>query len=289
MQRKRYSPSEKSDAVRAVKDGATVRHVAQELGVHEGVLRRWVREQRSAETTGVGMSDDHEDKTEIARLKREIKRLRAERDFLATEKKGEGDHSISQSLILNATEQLLIEEGHASLSTRKVAKKVGVTPALIHYYFTTTDQLLLALLQRKRKRHDECIRSALNSPDPLRELWNFYSDKPRTALELEFMAMVTHRDTIKQQLLRDIGESRRAQVETLQKLFTAENKSAPASALCLTVLIAIVGRGLVTEELLGIDHGHDEIRHFIQNLIDGSADVPSATDVKPGKRAAARV
>ncbi|MCB2076735.1 MAG: TetR family transcriptional regulator [Novosphingobium sp.] len=265
QKRRRYSAEEKAQAVANVTNGSSVREVSNEIGVHQGVLRRWIKE---SHTPAQQPAQGDAQAEEIERLRREVIKLKAERDFLALEKRDEeSEHSITKSLIVKATEELMVEKGYASLSTRKVAAKIGVTAALIHYYFPTTDDLLLAALQRKKKRHDERIEAALKSEDPLVELWNFYSDKPRTALELEFTSMVSQREAIRKQLPKDIEESRRKQLEGLVARFGADETENGISPLCIATLIAIVGRSIVTEQLLGITYGHDEVRTFIDHVI----------------------
>ena len=51
---------------------------------------------------------------------------------------------MGRALILDATEQLVVSEGYASVTTWRVAGMIGLTAALVHYYFATTDDLLVA-------------------------------------------------------------------------------------------------------------------------------------------------
>jgi AcrR family transcriptional regulator len=50
--------------------------------------------------------------------------------------------------ILDAATALLIEEGHAGLSTRKVAARAGVRPGHLQYYFPAKQDVVRALLER---------------------------------------------------------------------------------------------------------------------------------------------
>ena len=80
--RKSYSDEYKQEAVAlSHQPGATVRGVAQDLGINEGLLGKWRRqfaEHGRQAFPGHGNARDEE----IARLKRELARVTKERDFL---------------------------------------------------------------------------------------------------------------------------------------------------------------------------------------------------------------
>src|SRR5436190_442955 len=50
--------------------------------------------------------------------------------------------------ILDATEEIMLKEGYAAVSSRSVATAVGIQAPLVHYYFATLDDLFVAVLQR---------------------------------------------------------------------------------------------------------------------------------------------
>ncbi len=54
--------------------------------------------------------------------------------------------------ILDAATALLIEEGHARLSTRKVAAHAGIRPGHLQYYYPTKQDLVRGLLERYLER-----------------------------------------------------------------------------------------------------------------------------------------
>jgi transposase len=84
MQRKRYSAEFKREAVKlADRPGMVKRQVAQELGIHENLLRSWVRQfaaGRWEASPGVALKSAQQ--LENERLKRELKRVTTERDIL---------------------------------------------------------------------------------------------------------------------------------------------------------------------------------------------------------------
>jgi transposase len=81
--RTQYSDEYKSEAVRLVRESdKPVSQIARELGVNANVLHRWVREERAAEMAGNTRSGVKAEQEELARLRRELARVTAERDFL---------------------------------------------------------------------------------------------------------------------------------------------------------------------------------------------------------------
>ena len=80
--RRAFTPEFKADAVRLVKSGASVVTVAKDLDLTETALRAWVK--RSEADAGVGSPEvlATEERQELARLRRENKQLRMEREIL---------------------------------------------------------------------------------------------------------------------------------------------------------------------------------------------------------------
>lgn len=80
--RRRYSAEFKREAVALTRQsGVSCRQVALEIGVNPNMLTRWKREADEASGkafSGTGAPRDEE----IARLKRELARVKKERDFL---------------------------------------------------------------------------------------------------------------------------------------------------------------------------------------------------------------
>jgi len=80
--RRKYSPEFKRGAVeQARQPGVSCAQVARELGVGENVLSRWKREAEAAGSRAFGGSGSPRDE-ELANVKRELARVKKERDFL---------------------------------------------------------------------------------------------------------------------------------------------------------------------------------------------------------------
>ena len=80
--RRKYSPEFKQEAVALTRQpGVSCRQVALEIGINPNLLSRWKREADAASDKAFGGSGTPRDE-EVARLKRELARVKKERDFL---------------------------------------------------------------------------------------------------------------------------------------------------------------------------------------------------------------
>ena len=80
--RKKFSPEFKRGAVeQARQPGVTCSQVARELGIRPNLLSRWKREAEADSRHAFGGSGLPRD-DEVARLRRELARVKKERDFL---------------------------------------------------------------------------------------------------------------------------------------------------------------------------------------------------------------
>lgn len=84
MQRRLFSREYKLEAVKLVRErGVTVAQAARDLDVHENVLRKWVREYGDDPSQSFpGKGQVKPEQLEIERLRREVAKLKAERDIL---------------------------------------------------------------------------------------------------------------------------------------------------------------------------------------------------------------
>ena len=84
MERRQYTREFKFEAVKLIQErGVTVAQASRDLGVHGTVLRRWVQE-RAADPQQAfpGQGQMKPEQVELARLRREVLKLKAERDIL---------------------------------------------------------------------------------------------------------------------------------------------------------------------------------------------------------------
>jgi transposase len=84
MERRKFSREFKLEAVRLVQErGVSFAQAARDLDLHVNVLRKWVREQAADPLEAFpGKGQMKPEQLEIDRLRKEVVRLKAERDIL---------------------------------------------------------------------------------------------------------------------------------------------------------------------------------------------------------------
>ena len=84
MQRRKFSREFKIEAVRLVRErGVSVAQASRDIDVHENVVRKWVKEfGADPKQAFPGHGQMKPEQLEIDRLRREVAKLRAERDIL---------------------------------------------------------------------------------------------------------------------------------------------------------------------------------------------------------------
>lgn len=84
VKRRQFSKEFKTEAVRLVRErGVSVAQAAKDLDVHENVLRKWVRDVAAdAQHAFPGHGQMKPEQAEIARLQKEVAKLKMERDIL---------------------------------------------------------------------------------------------------------------------------------------------------------------------------------------------------------------
>ena len=177
--------------------------------------------------------------------------------------------STTRRMLLDATVAVMLEDGYAGATSRRVAARAGVKPALVHYYFPNMDELYLAVFREGAQANLDRQAEALESAQPLRAMWEEASEPRGARLLLEFMALANHRKAIRAEIALWAERWRGVQITALDRILrehgTAGEWSTPE---VVSVLMACVGRMLVLEDTLGISTGHDELRTLIKHFVD---------------------
>ena len=84
MERRKFTREFKLETVKLITDrGVTVAQASRDLDVNGTVLRRWVKDfSTDSQQAFPGYGQQRAEEAEIARLKREVTKLKAERDIL---------------------------------------------------------------------------------------------------------------------------------------------------------------------------------------------------------------
>ncbi len=171
-------------------------------------------------------------------------------------------------VLLDAAEQLLLEEGYAAVTSRRVADRASLKPQLVHYYFRTMEDLFLAVFHRRAEEGLAVLATALQSPQPLWALWRFSTALETTRLMMEFMGLANHRKALRAEIVyfaeRFRQEQNRAIAEALGRYGMAATDVPPV---VWTVFATSVSQALVMERALGISTGHAETFAFCEQWI----------------------
>jgi AcrR family transcriptional regulator len=167
--------------------------------------------------------------------------------------------------LLDSAARLLVEEGYGAVTTRRVAARAGVNPALVNYYFGTMDDLLVALFRRGADAYLERLRQALGSPQPLRQLWSISTEPHGMA---EYLAMANHHEVIRAEIAAYTTRVRTIQADALAGIFAAhgvDDASFPPWAVMM--VIESISRLLLIDSSLGVTTGHDELTAFVEQYL----------------------
>jgi AcrR family transcriptional regulator len=171
--------------------------------------------------------------------------------------------------ILDATEEIMLKEGYAAVSSRSVATAVGIQAPLVHYYFATLDDLFVAVLQRRAGRNVERMAEALASAEPFKAWWKLASDPRGTALFVELLAAANHRAALKAEIGLIARDVRRMQVDALDTLLGEYGIDADELP---PPLIAAAMQGLafsaVQDRVAGYETAPDEVIAAMDRLMD---------------------
>lgn len=177
--------------------------------------------------------------------------------------------SHTRDMLIDATSRIMVDEGYAAATSRRVAGAAGVKPALVHYYFPTMDELYLNVFRRGAAAYQERQQQALTSDRPLHAFWDTLLEPKDTRLLLEFMGLANHRKEIRAELAAWFQRWRATQITALNFIVREHDLDTsefpPAG---IAVIIAAIGRMLILEQALGATGGHDEAVALVNRFID---------------------
>ena len=115
---------------------------------------------------------------------------------MASTRPNGADEPDARTALLDAVERLMLSEGYAAVTSRRVAAEAGVNPGLVYYYFGPMDNLFVEVFRRSAARMLDRQAQALASEQPLWALWDLIRDQTNTGLNLEFLALGNHRKVV---------------------------------------------------------------------------------------------
>jgi TetR/AcrR family transcriptional regulator len=187
---------------------------------------------------------------------------------MATPRRLGATDSKSRALLLDAAERLMLREGYAAVTSRRLAGEAGLKPQLVHYYFRTMDDLFLGVYRRRAEHGLECYARAVASAGSLRELWELGRDPRGAALTMEFVALANHRKAIRRQIARHAERFRKTQLAAVADLLRRHGiPAAECPPIVLVLAMTGLSQVLVLEKALGITAGHDQTVAFVKRVL----------------------
>jgi AcrR family transcriptional regulator len=178
------------------------------------------------------------------------------------------EDSKTRAQLVDAAERLMLEEGYAAVTSRRVAAKAGLKPQLVHYYFRTMDDLFLEVFRRRAEADLAGFERAIASDGSLTNLWRLNANARASAFTIEFVALANHRKAIRAEIARYAERFRTAQLEAIRRGLAAagidEERLPPIAALLLMTGLSQV---LALEAAIGVTDGHKTTTAFVKRTI----------------------
>jgi AcrR family transcriptional regulator len=180
--------------------------------------------------------------------------------------------SAAEEALLDAAERLLVEAGHAGITTRRLAEEAGVNHGLVHYYFGSNANLLVQALERFTARLLARQRELYAADVPFIEKW-------RTAMRylvaddvgyekawLELQALAWNDPELRERLARVNAQWRAVLTAAFERPHRELGIEMPLDA--LVSLVVTFNLGLIVERLGGIETGHAELLAWIDTYLE---------------------
>ncbi|EFC85538.1 TetR/AcrR family transcriptional regulator [Parafrankia sp. EUN1f] len=179
--------------------------------------------------------------------------------------------STTRDQLLDAAEQLLLEEGYAAVTSRRVGARAGLAPQLVHYYFRTMDDLFLQVFRRRADVGLDLLREAIHARPTLRQLWDLREAGMNTStrFNLEFMALANHRKAIRSAIVEYYQHYRQLQLDAFTAAL-ADLGVPPQRCPPLVAQLVMVGvtQLIAIDEEYGLGSGYDTVLAYLSDQIE---------------------
>lgn len=186
----------------------------------------------------------------------------------ALARKSSDESNRTRDAILDATETIMVEEGYAAVTSRRVEEQAGLKSQLVHYHFGTMEDLFVAVYERSEKEFLRRHLQALTSASPLRALWELSIHPQRTRLAQELIALSNHKKSIRKITARVLEQMHSVNEVLIAKYLEEAGIDRHAyPPLVVSHILNGLSRSLVTEEALGLSAGRSEVLAFAERWL----------------------
>jgi len=179
--------------------------------------------------------------------------------------------SAAEEALLDAAERLLVDVGHAGITTRALAEEAGVNHGLVHYYFGSNENLLARALERFTDRLIARQRQMYSSDEPFVEKWRtamrylVSEDLRYEKIWLELQALAWNDSALRARLVRVNEEWRAVLTDAFAEPHRELGVDMPLDA--LVSLVMTFNLGVIVERLGGVDTGHRDLLDWIDGWL----------------------
>jgi AcrR family transcriptional regulator len=179
--------------------------------------------------------------------------------------------SAAEEALLDAAERLLVDVGHAGITTRRLAEEAAVNHGLVHYYFGSNENLLVRALERFTERLIDRQRELYASDLPFIEKWRtamrylVSEDVTYEKVWLELQALAWNQPELRERLARVDAEWRAVLTDAFEEPHRELGIEMPLDA--LVSLVMTFNIGIIVERLGGIETGHEALLEWIDRWL----------------------
>ena len=177
----------------------------------------------------------------------------------------------TEEAFLDAAERLLIDAGHAGVTTRGLAQAADANQGLVHYYFGSMENLLVRVLERFTDRLIARQRAMYAAPDvPFADKWRtamryLDADREYQKIWFELQALAWNRPELRERVAQVNDEWRAVLTDALAEPHERYGIDMPLDA--FVSLVITFNIGIIHERLSGIETGQAELLEWIDGWI----------------------
>lgn len=187
---------------------------------------------------------------------------------------GPPPRSATAEAFLDAAERLLVEVGHAGITTRRLAAEAGANQGLVHYHFGSIDEVFVQVLERFTDHLVARQRAMYGSDAPFidkwRTAWRFQEedlDAGYSKIWMELQALSWSRPDLRPRVARVNAEWRAVLREAYERAAEEYGLEDELPVEALVAMTMTFGQGFALERLEGIDEGHAELLDWTERWL----------------------
>jgi len=177
----------------------------------------------------------------------------------------------TEDAFLDAAERLLVDAGHAGITTRRLAQEAGANHGLVHYYFGSIENVLARVLERFTERMIARQREMYAAPEvPFVDKWRsamryLDADRDYQKVWFELQSLAWNRPGLRERVAGVSAEWRAVLTEAFAGPRERYGIEMPLGA--LVTLVMSFNEGIILERLSGVETGQAALLDWIDGWI----------------------